>query len=65
MKFTKILKRPATHKILYHDGSTIIIENDSEEFGINYDLYHELLPNSLTFQTFERAYEHIKFLERK
>ena len=58
------LKRPATHKVIYQDGNTIIIRNDSEEFGTNFDLYHEALTNSLCFQTFERAYDYIAFLER-
>lgn len=52
------------HTIVLMDGNTIIIQNNSAEFGTNYELYHEQLPNSLQFGTLERALEHIKFLDK-
>ena len=54
----------ATHKIVYQNGNTIIIRNDSEEFGTNYDLFHEAIPNSLSFMTLQRALDYVTFLER-
>lgn len=55
----------ATHKIVFQQENTIIIRNDSEEFGTNYELYHESIPNALTFGTLERALDYVTFLERK
>ena len=54
----------ATHKIVYQNGNTIIIRNDSEEFGTNYELYHESIPNSLSFRTLQRALDYVTFEER-
>ena len=53
-----------THKIVYQNGNTIIIRNDSEEFGTNYELYHESIPNALSFMTLQRALDYITSVER-
>lgn len=51
------------HTIILKGENYFIVRNESDEFGINYDLYHEKLLDSMRFATLERALDHIKFLD--